>query len=146
MSTPPTSHALSGMDGWRDVAGLMVIGRTLPAPATVETITTALTNRTPSAATEEETWWYGAADREIDLTDGNICAMPGEVHGDAMVEAVRWSVCEGELIQAIGRGGGVNLHGGDAARDRPAHRRRPAGRIRSTKSCPGRMSGPPGTT
>jgi len=31
-----------------------------------------------------------------------------EAHSDPIAEAVRWSICEGELIQAIGRGRGVN--------------------------------------
>ncbi|MBW7852609.1 MAG: hypothetical protein H3C38_19110, partial [Rhodospirillales bacterium] len=29
-------------------------------------------------------------------------------HADPIAEAVRWSICEGELIQAMGRGRGVN--------------------------------------
>ncbi len=105
-----TAHfnALSGMDGWRNVAGLVIIGRTLPAPATVETIATALTNQAPEAATKEETWWYGNADHEINLADGGVHALSGEVHADPMAEAVRWSICEGELVQALGRGRGVN--------------------------------------
>ena len=31
-----------------------------------------------------------------------------ETHADPVAEAIRWSICEGELIQAIGRGRGVN--------------------------------------
>jgi putative DNA primase/helicase len=31
-----------------------------------------------------------------------------ENHADPIAEAIRWSICEGELIQAIGRGRGVN--------------------------------------
>ena len=34
--------------------------------------------------------------------------MPGEVHADPTAEAIRWSICEAELIQAMGRGRGVN--------------------------------------
>jgi putative DNA primase/helicase len=34
--------------------------------------------------------------------------MAMETHADPIAEAVRWSICEGELIQAMGRGRGVN--------------------------------------
>ena len=34
--------------------------------------------------------------------------LPGEVHVDPTAEAIRWSICEAELIQAMGRGRGVN--------------------------------------
>ena len=35
-------NALSGLDRWREVAGMMVLGRTLPAPLTVERLAAAL--------------------------------------------------------------------------------------------------------
>jgi putative DNA primase/helicase len=35
------------------------------------------------------------------------------VHDDPVAEAIRWSICEGELIQAIGRGRGVNRSAAD---------------------------------
>ena len=38
--------------------------------------------------------------------------MPGEVHADSTAEAIRWSICEAELIQAMGRGRGVNRTAG----------------------------------
>lgn len=101
-------NALSGMDGWRDVAGLMVIGRTLPAPATVESIAAAVTNRVPTTSRGEVEWWYASTERQINLADGGVHPVSGEVHDDPTAEAARWSICEGELIQALGRGRGVN--------------------------------------
>jgi putative DNA primase/helicase len=101
-------NALSGMDGWRDVAGLMVLGRTLPAPATVESIAAAVTNRVPATSRGEVAWWYASAERQINLADGGVHRVSGEGHADATAEAARWSICEGELIQALGRGRGVN--------------------------------------
>ncbi len=101
-------NALSGMDRWREVAGLMVLGRTLPAPKTVEGLAAALTNRRPLASRGDVAWWYEQEERRIALADGGVHALPGEVHADPTAEAIRWSICEGELIQALGRGRGVN--------------------------------------
>ena len=101
-------NALSGMDRWREVAGLMVLGRTLPAPTTVEGLAGALTNRRPLVSRGDVAWWYEREERRIALADGGVHAVAGEVHADPTAEAIRWSICEGELIQALGRGRGVN--------------------------------------
>jgi putative DNA primase/helicase len=47
-------------------------------------------------------------ERRIRLAGGRTAAVAMEEHADPIAEAVRWSICEGELIQAIGRGRGVN--------------------------------------
>ena len=46
--------------------------------------------------------------RGIALKDGTGVAVECAQHSDPLAEAVRWQVCEAELIQAIGRGRGVN--------------------------------------
>jgi len=48
------------------------------------------------------------ADRRIRLAESRTAPLTMETHADPIAEAVRWSICEGELIQAIGRGRGVN--------------------------------------
>ncbi|WP_333669069.1 hypothetical protein [Elioraea tepidiphila] len=101
-------NALSGLDRWREVAGMMVLGRTLPAPVTVEALAAALTNRSPVACNSDGAWWYGRVERRIALAAGGVHAVAGEQHPDPTAEAARWSICEGELVQAIGRGRGVN--------------------------------------
>ncbi|MBR0683844.1 hypothetical protein GXW74_25435 [Roseomonas eburnea] len=101
-------NALSGIDRWRSVAGLMVLGRTLPAPLTVEALAAAVTNCPPLASRGGVDWWYEQEERRIALADGGAHVLPGEVHADPTAEAIRWTICEGELIQAIGRGRGVN--------------------------------------
>ncbi len=100
-------NALSGLDRWGGVAGIIVLGRTLPAPATVETLAAALTGRVPLPASGDTGWWYGTTERRIRLARGTH-ALDGEQHADPTAEAIRWSICEGELIQAMGRGRGVN--------------------------------------
>lgn len=101
-------NALSGLDRWREVAGMMVLGRTLPAPGTVEALAAALTNRSPVACNGDGAWWYARVERRIALAAGGVHAVAGEQHPDPTAEAVRWAICEGELVQAIGRGRGVN--------------------------------------
>ena len=101
-------NGLSGLDRWGDVGGLIVLGRTLPAPATVEALCAALTGQMPVAAADGAGWWYGTEERRIRLAGGRTHAVPGEVHADPTAEAIRWSICEAELIQAMGRGRGVN--------------------------------------
>ena len=42
------------------------------------------------------------------MRDGTGRKVEGNQHPDPRAEAVRWAICEAELIQAIGRGRGVN--------------------------------------
>jgi putative DNA primase/helicase len=101
-------NALSGLDRWGDVGGMIVMGRTLPAPRKVELIAMALTGRVPAQNPEGAGWWYPLDDKHIHLASGRTAPLASECHADPMAEAVRWSICEGELIQAMGRGRGVN--------------------------------------
>lgn len=105
-------NALSGIDRWGGIAGMVVLGRTLPAPLTVETLAIALTGRAPQREATASAWWYGSIERRIRLAGGSH-AVQGEAHDDPIAEAIRWSLCEGELIQAIGRGRGVNRSAAD---------------------------------
>jgi putative DNA primase/helicase len=101
-------NALSGLDRWGGIGGLVVLGRTLPAPRTVELIATALTGREPAPNPEDAGWWYPMVERRVRLAGDRTAPLAMEAHADAIAEAVRWSICEGELIQAMGRGRGVN--------------------------------------
>ncbi|WP_374293128.1 toprim domain-containing protein [Paenirhodobacter enshiensis] len=101
-------NALSGLDRWGDVGGMIVVGRTLPAPRTVELIAMALTGRVPAPNPEDAGWWYPLAERRIRLAGERTAPLAMEAHADPIAEALRWSICEGELIQAMGRGRGVN--------------------------------------
>jgi putative DNA primase/helicase len=105
-------NGLSGLDRWGDVGCLIILGRTLPAPMTVEALSAALTGQMPIAAAEGSGWWYGTQQLRIRLEGGKSHAVPGEVHADPTAEAIRWSICEAELIQAMGRGRGVNRTAG----------------------------------
>ena len=101
-------NALSGLDRWGGIGGMVVLGRTLPAPRTVELIAMALTGRVPAPNPEDAGWWYPMVERRVRLAGDRTAPLAMEEHADPIAEAVRWSICEGELIQAMGRGRGVN--------------------------------------
>ena len=105
-------NALSGLDRWGGIGGMIVLGRTLPAPRTVELIAMALTGREPIPNPEDAGWWYPMTERRLRLADDRTAPLAMEAHADPIAEAVRWSICEGELIQAMGRGRGVNRTAG----------------------------------
>jgi hypothetical protein len=114
--TLPNSIALehfnnvTGIDDYRDVRLMLLIGRTAPGPQAMEALTAALTGKPPVPATTGSNGfhWYETVQRGIRLRDGSGVATKGDQHPDPEVEAVRWQIHEGELVQALGRGRGVN--------------------------------------
>lgn len=106
----------SGQNQWRDVPGLMTIGRTEPSVREVERIARALFSVDIS---EIEPSLSGAvmwpvADGRITLRDGTSVAVQCSRHPDPHVDEVRQQICEAELMQAIGRG-----RGGDRTEENP---------------------------
>lgn len=115
-------NALSGLDRWRDVRGLILIGRTMPAPADVEDRAEVLAGR----PVERVAGWYDRAPAFLHMRGAGRGpavvrkgargqeADPGtDRHPDPLAEAIRWQVAEGELLQALGRGRGVNRGAGN---------------------------------
>ena len=103
-------NAIAGLDGYRDVRLLITIGRTVPSPFEVEDTAGLLSGVEPVKASIQQNGgtWFDRVERGVRLKSGAGVAVPCDQHPDALAEAVRWQVCEGELIQAIGRGRGVN--------------------------------------
>jgi putative DNA primase/helicase len=101
---------VTGLDDYRDVRLMLLIGRTAPGPATTETIAAALTGKCPLPATANGNGfrWFDTVQRGIRLRDGSGIATRGDQHPDPEVEAVRYQIHEAELVQALGRGRGVN--------------------------------------
>ena len=95
---------IAGLDEWKDVACLIVVGRTQPPPFTVERDAEALTGRavTPIAG------WYPKVAAARLLDNGDTVSAERDCHPDPVAEAIRWQACEGELVQIIGRGRGIN--------------------------------------
>jgi putative DNA primase/helicase len=106
-----TAHhnAVAGADRWKHVACLIVIGRTLPGPDGIEARAGALSGMCPVSCPlpEKGMPWYDKVERGIRLADGSGLKVGGDQHPDPLAEDVRWSICEGELLQIIGRPRGV---------------------------------------
>jgi hypothetical protein len=84
---------ITGQNAWQDVALIVVIGRTEPAPRTIERYARALFG---ADVLEIETDVQGAVryrrtTRGIRMRDGRGIAVEGSFHPDPRVEAVRWA-------------------------------------------------------
>ena len=101
---------VTGIDDYRDVRLMLLVGRTAPGPQAMEALTAALTGKcpVPAAAGNSGFHWYDRVERGIRLRDGSGIATRGDQHPDPEVEAVRYQIHEAELVQALGRGRGVN--------------------------------------
>jgi Bifunctional DNA primase/polymerase, N-terminal/Primase C terminal 2 (PriCT-2) len=102
---------IAGLDEFKDVRLLILIGRTQPGPAAPEMLTAALTGRQPpeiKGSGSKGFAWYRKTKRGIRLADGSTVAVIGDRHPDPFVESVRWQICEAQLVQAIGRGRAIH--------------------------------------
>jgi putative DNA primase/helicase len=101
-------NAISGRDEWGPqsdrpgVRFLFVIGRPMARPETTRRLAAAMTGR---ALPEEEA---GKVTRGATMRDGTARPIEIRAYADPDLEAVRASITEAELIQAIGRGRGIN--------------------------------------
>ena len=101
---------IGGENAWKDVALVVVIGRTEPAPSAVERTTRALFGAEVQEipVDHNRAIRYPRTTRGIRMRTGRGVAVEGPCHPDPRAEAVRWAICEAQLVQAIGRGRGVN--------------------------------------
>lgn len=101
---------IAGENAWSDVALVIVIGRTMPAPAIVERIARALFGAEVAEVKPDAVGHarYPLITRGIRMRDGRGVRVQGPQHPDEGAELVRWAICETGIIQAIGRGRGVN--------------------------------------
>jgi hypothetical protein len=95
-------NAIAGVDAHRDVAALFVIGRPLPSPDATLAQAIALTGK-PLAPQLPHRETRGAL-----MADGSGRAIECRAYAAPDLEAVRAAVTDAEVVQAIGRGRGVN--------------------------------------
>lgn len=98
-----TGHfkAIAGLDTYKDVALMIVIGRPLPGEDDIANLTSAYLGRLPEGG-------YHRVRRGVLMRDGSRRAVSAIEHEDPDAELLRSAVCMDEVIQAIGRGRGVN--------------------------------------
>lgn len=99
--------AIAGRDEWKDIRTLVVVGRPMPNPQTVERIAGALTGSAVVAETAKD-GWFTAETHILSDKAGKRISVDGETAGDGIAEQVRASIAEDQIEQAIGRGRGVN--------------------------------------
>lgn len=99
-------NAIAGIDAHRDCGLLLAIGRPLPPVYDVEAYASALSGidcpKTRNVLASGGRW-YDREDRFIRLRNGRTRRVVSDVHPDPLAERFRWQICEGEIIQAIGR-------------------------------------------
>ena len=92
---------------WGAVDRVIMVGRTQPSPATVERMAEALTGR-PCKPVEG---WFPTQDVwRLQAVPGGVQRVlsEGVRHPDPIADKIRNRICEAEVMQAIGRGRGVN--------------------------------------
>ncbi len=94
---------VAGRDEWKDVACLVVVGRTLPSPGGVERIAEALTG----VAVPAREGWYERSDAVREMADGSTVQADADRHPHSIAEMIRWQIAEGQVVQIIGRPRGV---------------------------------------
>jgi hypothetical protein len=103
---------ISGLDDYKDVRLLILIGRTAPGPRAMEAMAAALSGVQPAVLAKPRNGfvWYDEVVRGIGVEGQGDIGVPtkGDLHPDPFVEAVRWQIHEGELMQALGRARGIN--------------------------------------
>ncbi len=108
-------NAIAGLDGFKGVRLLIVIGRTLPNVVEVEAMSGAITGLqgVKTAQPEKGPRWYDRVPLALRMADGTGRAIEGDRHPDPVAEAVRWQIAEAEVLQAIGRARAVNRTAAD---------------------------------
>lgn len=98
-----TAHynAVAGLDGWGDISALFLIGRPLPSSGDLGEMTGALFDRPVQGD-------YAARNVGLVLENGRVSGIRATRHTDASAEILRAAICDDEVMQALGRGRGVN--------------------------------------
>jgi len=97
-----TAHfnAVAGLDGYKDVALLISIGRPLPQSHELDALAGAYFDHIPNGR-------YRRTPAGIRMRSGMIRGVNVLRHEDDPAETLRAAICDDELIQVVGRGRGV---------------------------------------
>jgi putative DNA primase/helicase len=105
-------NATQGLDRFGKVALLIVVGRTMPPPGVVSHMAAAITGQ-PVEDIGTADGWYRVEMATVPAKDGSAVTLPRESHLPGLPEEIRRAICEDQLLQAIGRGRGVNRTAAD---------------------------------
>jgi hypothetical protein len=94
-------NAIAGLDQYRDVRLLIVVGRPLPSSDALRALSASFFQQFPEGRYRPD--W-----RAVRLRNGRIANLRVVAHEDEQAELLRAAICDDEIIQAIGRGRGVN--------------------------------------
>ena len=131
--------AVQGLDDYRDVSLLLVIGRTLPGSSEAGRIAGALTGEAVPELPlkpKETSPWYDETPVMVEDILGQAVTMIRQSHPHPIAEEIRAAICEDQLVQAIGRGRGSGFRQSSSRRPRPSWSCRPA-RRRGSRTCGG---------
>jgi hypothetical protein len=98
-----TAHfnAIAGLDQYRDVRLLIIVGRPLPSSEALTPLTASFFHHLPEGG-------YRPERCAVRLRTGGKANLRLVAHEDPQAEVLRAAICDDEVIQAIGRGRGVN--------------------------------------
>lgn len=98
-----TAHynAIAGLDVWGDIEALFLVGRLLPQSDDLRAMTGAIFDH--SAQGE-----YSGVPVGLVTETGRASAIRAIRHTDPFAEVLRGAICDDEVMQALGRGRGVN--------------------------------------
>ena len=92
---------VAGLDLWGDISALFLIGRLLPSSDDLNEMTGAIFDQSVRGH-------YAARDVGVVLENGRSSGIRAICHTDASAETLRAAICDDEVMQALGRGRGVN--------------------------------------
>ncbi|MFZ3585418.1 hypothetical protein ACOI1H_25380, partial [Loktanella sp. DJP18] len=103
ISNVETAHfnAIAGLDGFKDVALLISIGRPLPPSQEIEALSGTYFGEVPLGRYRHDV-------AGLRMASGLVRGMVVLRHEDPQAETLRAAICDDELIQVVGRGRGVN--------------------------------------
>ncbi len=104
--------AIAGVDAWKAVRTLIIVGRMMPSPQAVERIAAALTGVHKPIETDSA-GWYATSRRTVQDKQGRVSTIDLEATGDAIADEVLSRVSTDQAIQALGRARGVNRNDAD---------------------------------
>lgn len=99
--------ALTGMDKWRGVARVLVVGRPAMNREAGERLAEIVRGGAIKTVQDGDSNFWPEARGGIRMSDGTGRLVDQPQHPDPLVEALRWSITEGAVLQAIGRARGV---------------------------------------